>query len=438
MSKVKNISGFPELLPEQRLVEEGFIDKIRSIYRSYGFTPIETPAVELKSTLSSKGVIDKEIYVLRRALKDPNEKDDEELALHFDLTVPFARYVGQHYNELQFPLKRYQLQKVWRGERPQKGRFREFYQFDIDIIARETLPIACDAEILSAIHKVFTTLSIGDFQIKVNNRKILTGLYESLGLNEEQRKATIIVVDKLDKIGTEGVEVELRNQLKLSDDIISKIIAATKIRVSPHECSQALDSLNCSHEQFLLGKEEILRLFELAPKDKIVFDLSLARGLDYYTGSIFETVMTQYPEFGSVCSGGRYEDLAGQFINKKLPGVGVSIGLSRLMDLVFKNNLAPVRRTSPTTLLITVIDEAQRVKCCEVAEIFRNLHVPTEIYPASPKLGKQIEYADSKGIPFVGFIDHSNGSIKIKDLATKDEETVHDIATWCDRIRNVQ
>lgn len=433
MSKVKNISGFPEWLPGQKILEESIIDSIREVYRSFGFTPIETPAVELKSTLSSKGVIDKEIYILRRALKDPDEKDDEDLALHFDLTVPFARYVAQHYNDLHFPFKRYQLQKVWRGERPQKGRFREFYQFDIDIIARDILPIACDAEILTVLDQAFQKISIAKFQIRVNNRKILMGLYESLGLNTEQTKSAITIVDKLDKIGQNGIERELTSNLNLSPSVVSKILKATEVRVPPEEAQKALDALSCTNEQFLLGKEELLRLFELAPKANILFDLSLARGLDYYTGSIFEVVLPDYPDFGSVSSGGRYEDLAGQFINKKLPGVGVSIGISRLMDLVLKNNLAPVIQSSPTKLLVTVYDEAQRVRCLSLAHSIREFGVPTEVFPATPKLGKQIEYADSKGIPFVAFIDPSNNTVRAKNLSTKQEEDLTNIQDWCKR-----
>lgn len=432
-SKVKNISGFPEWLPEQRLAEESIIESIRNIFQLHGFTPIETPAVELKSTLSSKGVIDKEIYLLSRALKDPNAKDDEELALHFDLTVPFARYTALHFNELNFPFKRYQLQKVWRGERPQKGRFREFYQFDIDIIARENLPIACDAEVITVMEKVFRTLNIGEFSLRVNNRKILLGFYESLGLSTDLQKSIITIVDKLDKIGKDGISKELVS-LQLAEDVISKIIAITDIRSPLTALTETLKKIDCSNEQFNQGVGEIEALASNIPetsKPNVTFDLSLARGLDYYTGTIYETTLKNNPEYGSISSGGRYEDLAGQFINQKLPGVGGSIGLTRLMDFILKNNLIPASKKTPSQLLITVYNEEQRNACNSLAETARDHTVPCEVYPSCPKLGKQIEYADSKGIPFVVFLEGLTGPVRVKNLLTKEENSISDFAQWC-------
>jgi len=421
MSKIKNISGFPEWLPEEKLLEDRIIAQIKRVYESFGFCPIETPAVELKSTLSSKGVIDKEIYLLRRALKDPQETDTEELALHFDLTVPFARYTAQHLNNLVFPFKRYQLQKVWRGERPQKGRFREFYQFDIDIVARDTLPLAADAEIINAIHLVFATIDIGAYRIRINNRKVLLGLYQSLSLSPEQQRETIRIVDKLDKIGEDGIRKELSALLPNHSDAIDTIISYTKVRVAPTEVAQALNQFNCSDPLFIEGRTELETLFSLLPQDSVQFDLSLARGLDYYTGTIFEVSLPAYPEFGTVSSGGRYDDLAGQFTNQKLPGVGGSVGLSRLMGLILDKGLIAKGRPSPTDILITVFDEGQRVELQAIASTLRTRNYAVEIYPAAPKLGKQIEYADKKGIPYVFFKTVDTGEVRVKTLATKTE-----------------
>jgi histidyl-tRNA synthetase len=434
MSKIKNISGFPEWLPAQKLLEEQIIQIIQTIYKSFGFTPIETPAVELKSTLSSKGVIDKEIYLLRRALQDPNsndKNDEDELALHFDLTVPFARYVAQHFNDLVFPFKRYQLQKVWRGERPQRGRFREFYQFDIDIVARDTLPISCDAEIISAFHKVFTALNIGKFEIRINNRKILLGLYEELGLDTSTQKQVITIVDKLDKIGIDGITKELSSVLKLSQPVIDKIVKYTSYRfpISQTE-NQILDLGEIKSASYKAGVEEVIRLAQLCPNDSVVFDLSLARGLDYYTGTIFEIHLPDFPEFGTVSSGGRYEDLATQFINHKLPGVGGSIGLSRLMDLIFKNNLKPLSVACPTQILFTVFSEDLRPQINKLADICRDKGIPAEVYPSAPKLGKQIEYADKKGINFCAFLDDASGKIRIKDIVAKEEKEYSSVEDW--------
>ena len=434
MSKIKNISGFPEWLPAQKLLEEQIIQIIQTIYKSFGFTPIETPAVELKSTLSSKGVIDKEIYLLRRALQESNsadKNDDDDLALHFDLTVPFARYVAQHFNDLVFPFKRYQLQKVWRGERPQRGRFREFYQFDIDIVARDTLPISCDAEIISAFHKVFTALDIGKFQIRINNRKILLGLYEELGLDNATQKQVITIVDKLDKIGVDGIKKELSQVLKLEDSVVDKIISYTTYRFPISQTEKQIKDLSAANsENYKAGVDELLRLAQLCPNDSVVFDLSLARGLDYYTGTIFEINLPDFPEFGTVSSGGRYEDLATQFINHKLPGVGGSIGLSRLMDLIFKNNLKPLTVACPTQILFTVLNEDLRPKLNKLADTCRDQAIPAEVYPSAPKLGKQIEYADKKGINFCAFLDDASGKIRIKDIVAKEEKEFSSVEDW--------
>lgn len=432
MSKIKNISGFPELLPEQKLIEDKVISIIRKIYESHGFQPIETPAVELLSTLSTKGVVDKEIYLLRRAKEDSTQSDEGQLALHFDLTVPLARYVAQHFGSLTFPFKRYQLQKVWRGERPQKGRFREFFQFDIDTIAVDELPLACDAEIVSAIGKVFLELALGEFTIRLNSRKILFGAYKELGLSEEQQKQTITVVDKLDKIGVDGVKKEL-GAAGLASNTIEKIVELTKLRDKLENIEDVLSSPALSSTLCSSGKEELMTFSKLVSKSiipNIKIDLSLARGLDYYTGLIYEVVFNQFPEFGSVCSGGRYDDLASQFINKKLPGVGVSIGLSRLMELILSKDLMKLESKTKTKVMVAVYSEDQRPKCNEIADELRKYGVTCEVFFKSPKLGKQLDAAASRQIPFVLFINPETGVYEAKDMSSKSQQVISSLKDW--------
>lgn len=425
------ISGFPEWLPEQKIVEDDVISKIKKVYASYGFAPIETPAVELTSTLTSKGVIDKEIYVLKRAkAADDSTTDKEELALHFDLTVPFARYTAQHLNELTFPFKRYQLQKVWRGERPQKGRFREFYQFDIDIIARENLPLAADAEIISAIHDALTAAFPVKFLIRINNRKLLHGAYEALGIEEQYRPEVISIVDKLDKLQKDGIKKLLEDTKFLTAEQIDKIISLTD-----QNGEQVIELLKKEFQSNKLLEEGLSEITELTLSlshihEKITVDLSLARGLDYYTGTVFEVVLPDYPAFGTISGGGRYENLAGQFTSQKLPGVGASIGLTRLMDLVFKENLIPTNRKSLVQAFVTVLDKTQRPKCNKVARELRTNNINCEVSLSEPKLGKQIEYAESKGAKFVFFV--SDTGIEAKDLSTKQQTKVENIKDWCD------
>ncbi|MDC0359028.1 histidine--tRNA ligase [Oligoflexia bacterium] len=437
MAKISNISGFPEWLPEQKLAEDWVIEKIKGIYESHGFVPVETPSVELMSTLASKGVVDKELYVLRRA----NAEDDgeAELGLHFDLTVPIARYIALHFNDLVFPFKRYQLQRAWRGERPQKGRFREFYQFDIDTFGRNTLPLACDAEILTVLDKVYRTLNLGNYVIRVNNRKILLGLYSSLGLDGEQRQKAIVAIDKIDKLGEAAVLAELVDGVGVEAGTASKIVEFCKIKTTPEKLSATLSELAITDELFAEGQRELEEvLFQLSSEtqSKIEVCLSLARGLDYYTGLIFETLLVDYPEFGSVGGGGRYDGLVSQFSNQKVPGVGVSLGITRLMNFVFENNLLPLENKTPTRVLVSVYSEEQRVACNEIADRVRACGVPTEVFFTSPKLGKQIDYAAKKNIPFVLFVSAEDNSLRIKDINSGEQIDVDDLEQWCGAIND--
>jgi histidyl-tRNA synthetase len=431
MAKLTPISGFPEWLPEQKLAEERIIKTIASVYASHGFIPIETPAVELIETLSSKGVVEREIYSVKRF----HAEDEEEsaLGLHFDLTVPFARYVAQHMSKLSFPFKRYQMQKVWRGERPQKGRFREFYQFDIDTIARDELPVSCDAEILHVLLKAFKTIALGPFRMSVNNRKLLHGCYSALGLGEAERKAAIIAVDKLHKIGKDGVMKELGASAGVSGETAAKIIDLTAVQCSPRDLLTTVNALGIKDAMFEAGAEELREIFSLIPQpfhEYLRVDLSLARGLDYYTGIIFETLMTDFPEFGSVSSGGRYENLASQFTSQKLPGVGGSIGLTRLMELAFTNNLVSTEQRTRAQVLVTVLSEEQRPRCNELAEDLRNSGIAVEVFFKSPKLGKQIDFAAGKGIPYVLFVSEDGKKLEVKDLRTKNQAVVEDLSSW--------
>lgn len=431
MAKPSKISGFPEWLPEQKIAEDRIISKIKAIYESYGFVPIETPAVELLTTLGSKGVIDKEIFTVQRLKADG--ASEAELGLHFDLTVPLARYVAQHDHELSFPFKRYQLQKVWRGDRPQKGRFREFYQFDIDIIGRNDLPVACDAEVLSVVGLVMNEFDVGGYQLRINSRKLLAGLYESIGLDGEGAKKAITAVDKLLKIGADGVARELAQISGVTAAMSAKLLETTTIKCRADELSPKVSELGLSGALIDEGVSELVKICALLPesaKESLVIDLSLARGLDYYTGLIVEVGLLKYPEFGTVISGGRYDNLASEFTDQKLPGVGVSIGLTRFMELLFSENLIDTSKKSPSVALVTVYNEDDRPGCNQIAHQLRIAGVPTEVYFKSPKLGKQIEYAEQRGIRYVFFVDSSSKSVQVKDLVTKEQRPVASVSDW--------
>ena len=439
MAKPSKISGFPEWLPEQKIAEDKIIGAIKGIYESYGFVPIETPAVELLTTLGSKGVIDKEIFAVKRLRAE--EGDEAELGLHFDLTVPLARYVAQHEHELMFPFKRYQIQKVWRGDRPQKGRFREFYQFDIDIIGRNELPLACDAEVLSVVGLVMNEFSVGGYEIRINSRKLLAGLYEAIGLNGEARKKAIIAVDKLLKVGADGVSRELSQIPGVAPEMIATILASTKIRCKAGELAQSVAGLGVHSEAIEQGVSELETICSLLPESvlaNVVIDVSLARGLDYYTGVIVEVGLLKYPEFGTVISGGRYDNLASEFTDQKLPGVGVSIGLTRLMELLFSEKLVDTSKKSPSQVLVTVYSEQDRAHCNKVAHELRSCGVATEVYYKAPKLGKQIEYAEQRGMRYVLFIDSATKAVQVKDLVTKEQTPVSSLAQWVSAVSGIR
>ncbi len=426
--KPKVISGFPEWLPEVRIVEQQWFDHIRRVFESYGFCSIETPSVEEIDVITAKGEVDKEIYVLERLQKEEGDNSDARLALHFDQTVPLARYTAQHFNELVFPFKRYQMQRVWRGERPQAGRFREFYQCDIDVINVDALPLHFDAEMPAIVWEVLNGLpGMKDekIQIRISNRKILMGLCEALGI-ENITEATRIV-DKLEKIGEESVCNQLTAQ-GLNDSQCQKIMTLAQIHSFDSSFVDTVRTLGITSETMNEGVEELAFVMEnLAhlPEGAVVADLSIVRGLDYYTGTVYETVFTDDPGYGAICAGGRYDDLASQYINKKLPGVGISIGFSRLFDKLRSNGNFNTARKSPADILMLLPDEIIRDKASQMARTLRERGFKVEMFHRAQKIPKQLAYAEKKGIPYVWLPDLG----EIKCMASR-EQSKADPATW--------
>lgn len=416
----RTLPGFMELLPNEQILFDQMKQAIEESYKTFGFLPIDTPIIELADVLLAKtgGETAKQIYKF--------EKGDTNLALRFDLTVPLAKYVAKNYGNLSFPFRRYQIGKVYRGEKVQKGRYREFYQCDIDIIGDETLDIINDAELPVVIATTFSNLGFNDFTIKINNRKILNGLYESLG-QEENSVEIMRIVDKLDKIGVEAVKEEI-SKLGVSSEVTDKIIEFIQIKGSTDEILQKLEALNISNEKYLKGVEELkevvkyIRLFKM-PEENFAIDLTIARGLDYYTGTVYETFLNDYRELGSVCSGGRYENLAENYTDKKLPGVGVSIGLTRLFYKLNELNIIKANKKSISDILIIPMTENMSVPL-EIGTELRKLKVNTEIYLNNKKIKAKMKYADKLEIPYVVVIGDNEietNKVKVKEMATGEE-----------------
>lgn len=419
--KPKAISGYPEWLPQVRRVEMQWLDHIRRVFESYGFCNIETPAVEALEVIAAKGEdVDKEIYVLERLQADESEKKEARLALHFDQTVPLARYVGQHFNDLVFPFKRYQMQKVWRGERPQAGRFREFYQCDIDVINIDTLPLSFDAEMPLIIHEVLSGLDIPPFEIRISNRKILIGLLESLAIENVAEVTRII--DKLEKLG-KGAVIQLLKEHDLNSGQIDEIIALVS-----GDSSHAL-GMTALNDMMQDGLDELSFVMDqLSHLPNVVADLSIVRGLDYYTGTVYETVFVDDPSYGSICSGGRYDDLASSYINKKLPGVGISIGFSRLFAKMIP--ALEDKRISPADVLVILNSEDDRAEAANIAATLRKNGNAVELYHAPQKFSKQMSYAEKKGIAFVWMPPFGDTKVhEVKNMATG-EQVEADLDDW--------
>lgn len=415
------LSGFMELLPSDQILFNRMVDTIRTTYEEFGFLPLDTPTIELSEVLLAKagGETEKQIY---RFLKG-----DTDLSLRFDLTVPLARYVSAHYNDLVFPFKRYQISKVFRGERPQKGRFREFYQCDIDIIGNESLDFIYDAEIPTVIYHLFQKLNLGKFTIRINNRKVLNGFFKSLALEE---KATDIlrIIDKIEKIGEEAVSQELK-ELGVEEEAVTKILAFLKIEGTTEEKLEALKNLS-EEETFQAGVQELEIVFQ-ALKDFQVeenyytLDLTIARGLDYYTGTVYETRLDDYPSLGSICSGGRYENLTEYYTDQHLPGIGISIGLTRLFSQLKEVGLISSLENSLSQVLIVPMDKENNGFVLEIANYLRENGIKTDVYYQEKGMKQKMKYADRLGIPYVLIIGENEvqeGKVAFKDLMTGNQE----------------
>ena len=416
------LPGFMELLPGDQIQFNKLADTIRKTYESFGFMPIDTPIIEKSEILLAKGGGETEKQIYRFT------KGSSDLSLRFDLTVPLARYVAQNYSFLTFPFRRYQIGKVYRGERNQKGRFREFYQCDIDIVGNNNLNILNDAEIPSIIYSVFNNLGFKDFTIKINNRKLLNGFFEALEIQDGSD--VLRIIDKIDKIGASNVTQELLG-CGLNIEVVEKILEFINISGSNQDILLLLKNLNISNENFKEGVCELtlvtkyVRLFGV-PDDNLKIDLKITRGLDYYTGTVYETFLNEYPSIGSVCSGGRYDNLAEYYTKQKLPGVGISIGLTRLFYQLneagfFKNDSS----TSITKALVIPLDNNIDY-AISLAKALRDKGVITEIYLENSKLVKKLGYADKLGIPFVilvGEIEVENKTATIKNMVTGEQVT---------------
>lgn len=410
-----------ELLPRQQLLMESIMQTLRDTYSLYGFTPLDTPIIESSDVLLAKGggETEKQIYRFTRG--------ENDLSLRFDLTVPLAKYVALHYGELAFPFRRYQIGKVYRGERAQRGRFREFYQADIDMIGDGKLDVSNEAEMPAIIYQVFTRLGLKKFQIRVNNRKILNGFYGMLGLSE-QAGDIIRTVDKLEKIGTEKVKSSLV-ELGVTAEKANEILEFIGIKGSNQQVLEALDGYRDKNELFDLGLDELKTVVKYlsgfgVPEENFAVDLTIARGLDYYTGTVYETLMINHPEIGSICSGGRYDNLAEYYTDKILPGVGISIGLTRLFFILNEQGmLNEERNTAPAdVLLLPMVEDLS--PAVELATRFRNAGVRVQLYGEQKKFKAKMNYADKIGVPYVVFLGEDeirDGVVACKDMKSGEQ-----------------
>ena len=419
MKKVepRTLAGFMELLPDEQILFNQMKEKIENTYKRYGFLPLDTPGIELADVLLAKagGETEKQIYKF--------QKGDTDLALRFDLTVPLAKYVAKNYGNLSFPFRRYQIGKVYRGERAQKGRYREFYQCDIDIIGDEELDLINDAEIPSIIYTIFKELGFENFTIKINNRKILNGLFESIS-QKENAVEILRIIDKIEKIGKEAVKEELE-KIGIENNQIKNIIDFIEIEGTSDEKLEKLEKLGIDNETYIKGIEELktvvknIRLFGV-PDANFKVDLTIARGLDYYTGTVYETFLNDYREIGSVCSGARYENLAEYYTDKPLPGVGVSIGLTRLFYKLNELNIIKANKKSiADVLIIPIVEDLEEP--IKLATKLRNSGINTEIYLNNKKLKAKFKYANKLKIPYV--IVMGQDEIDAKEITLKNMET---------------
>jgi histidyl-tRNA synthetase len=414
-ARITPLSGFPEWLPHQRIVEQLLLDRIRRLAELYGFAPLETRAVEPIEYLTHQGETSKEIYTIGRLQGEQDESGD--LGLHFDLTVPLARYVQEFRGKLQFPFKRYQIQKVWRGERPQEGRYREFYQADLDVVGDGTLPLHFDAEMPALMHELLTALPIPPATVLVSNRRILDGF--GRGLDRHDTTAVIRTLDKLDKIGAPAVRDLLCDQDGLTAAEADRWLRLAQIRRADTGFVDEVAALGVTDELLSQGLHELATVIAAGnalPDGAVVADLHIARGLDYYTGTVYESVIEGHGDLGSICSGGRYDDLASSAAGN-LPGVGVSLGVSRLLGRFLGSGALRASRLTPTCVLVALVSDDTREQSAQIAQSLRSRGIAAEVFHEPVRFGKQIRHADRRGIPFVWFPAMDDG----------DKDTVRDI-----------
>ena len=448
MAKGASISGFPEWLPSERVVEQRVIDTLREVFELNGFVGIETRAVETGASLLKKGETSKEIYLLSRLQEVGHESDtpvEERLGLHFDLTVPLSRYVVEHSGALAFPFKRWQIQKVWRGERPQEGRFREFVQADIDVIGNGDLPDHYEVELplvmVSALERL-REYGLPKATVHANNRKLSEGFYRGLGLTDVE--GVLREIDKLDKIGTDEVAKLLVSECGASEDQARACLELAELTAANGtELAERFDALAAAHgitaegeraEAYALAKQGLDTLAMIVDEaaairpGSVIADLKIARGLDYYTGSVYETFLDGAASLGSICSGGRYDNLASQG-NKKYPGVGLSIGLSRLVSYMLHTAGAHASRVSPAAVMVAVWNEDERAASNRIANTLRSRGIAADVAPTAAKLGKQIKYADKLGIPYVWFPGQEGAGDEVKNIVSGDQQAA-DATSW--------
>ncbi len=425
--KPRTPAGVLELLPGQQMAFQRMLDEIRAGYERFGFLPVETPALELTDILLTKsgGETERQVYYVQSS-GAWEQRQRIKMGLRFDLTVPLARYVAQHEGHLTFPFRRYQIQRVYRGESAQRGRFREFYQCDIDVVGKDTLSLIHDAEIPAVVHHVFERLEIGAFTIHINNRKLLLGLLDALGVDSSTVRTLVLrEIDKLAKVGPEKVAAALTEDIGLTPEAADGIMQFVSIDGAAREVMERLEHMNIDSPEFQQGLDELRTVVQEAggfgiPESDLVIDVSIARGLDYYTGTVYETFLDDHPEIGSICSGGRYDNLAGHFTRSRLPGVGISIGATRLFSQLSDLGLIepPPARTQ---VLVTLFDPDLLHDCADVAGRLRGDGIDTEMVLEKRKLGKQLKYAQRQGIRFVTILgpdERDRGTVRLKDLAT--------------------
>ena len=420
--KPKTLPGFMELLPEEQILFNKMKETIQKSYEKYGFLPLDTPIIEDAKILLAKagGETEKQIYRF--------EKGENDLALRFDLTVPLAKYVTEYYDKLSFPFKRYQIGKVYRGEKPQRGRYREFYQCDVDIIGDGELSVINDAELPAIINDTFKNLGFDDFTICINNRKILNGLFLSLELSEQSQEI-LRIIDKIEKIGAEEVKRELTE--KIETEKVEIIMQFLKIDGSNQEKLEQLKEMQIENETFQKGLEELSQVIKYigmfgVPEENYKIDLTIARGLDYYTGTVYETFLNKYKKLGSVCSGGRYDNLTEYYTERKMPGVGISIGLSRLFFQLIDNEIISAKGEAISDVLVISMTEDYDI-CAKISAKLRENGINTQINMENQKIGKKFKYADNlnvKNVIIIGEDEIKNNVVTLKNMITGEQQTL--------------